>query len=93
MRYLLIGDTHAMWAAMLGYIDRVIARGLHFDGVIQVGDFGAYSGDLKPFLIQWKKRNMPLYFVDGNHEDHNYMALSKNLKMVLSLASLVVHAM
>jgi hypothetical protein len=78
MRYLLLGDTHGAWKAMFAYIDRVIAKGLHFDGVIQVGDFGAYTGDLKFFLINWKKRNMPLYFIDGNHEDHNYIHIANH---------------
>jgi len=74
MKFLLVGDIHGNWNSLFAFIEHARTR-FEFDAIIQVGDFGAYNGIMKPFLKTWRdKYDIPLYFIDGNHEDHPYIA-------------------
>ena len=77
-RVLLVGDTHAnvRWARHA--IDR--AGKLGVDLVLQLGDFGYWPRfeDGRRFLAgveaECAAHDLPLWFIDGNHEDHVRLA-------------------
>ena len=74
-RILLVGDTHANTACALAVIDHAAAVGA--DVIVQVGDFGFWPRAKKgrKFLrkVEWRlaQAGIELWFVDGNHEDHD----------------------
>lgn len=73
-KYLILGDVHAKWVNMANLI-RIAVEKQNIDGIIQCGDFGMFS-DVVKFLklcMKQNKINIPLYFVDGNHEDHYFL--------------------
>lgn len=73
-KYLILGDVHAKWVSMAQLI-RVIVEKNKIDGVIQCGDFGIFPFYIKTLkqCIHKYKLNVPIYFVDGNHEDHYFL--------------------
>lgn len=76
MRFLVVGDVHyPRFNDFVIHVRNVIARGIEFDAIIQCGDFGIYEGSFKPMkqALYRLKLNKPIYFVDGNHEDHGYL--------------------
>jgi hypothetical protein len=78
MRYLLIPDVHANWSCLAWLIGFVRSRGIPFDEVIQVGDFGVYKGHMKKVIQMAYHLNVKIHFIDGNHEDHAYLQECKN---------------
>ena len=71
---LFVGDIHGRIAALASaYKD---AERLGAKAIIQVGDFGIYwpgrSNDLANFFNSQDKK-IPLYFCDGNHENHTVL--------------------
>ena len=73
MNILLLGDTHGNWF----WMDQNIKYAKTFvdiDLVIQLGDFGCYHSNIKELVNNYKKfTDCPIYFIDGNHEDHFYL--------------------
>jgi len=73
-RVLLLGDTHGNTSWTLSMIDQ--ASALDADLILQLGDFGYWPRvrDGLRFLSAVEKRlgdrGLPLWFIDGNHEDH-----------------------
>lgn len=69
MRILVVGDTHgnAQWWA-----DVVAPAAAEVDAgaVIQVGDFGFSGGLGDPICAAAANTGIPVYFLDGNHENH-----------------------
>ena len=73
-KVMLLGDTHAnlRWTAFA--IDQ--AAKLEVDGILQLGDFGYWPRTHfgKAFLDSVEQvladHALPLWFIDGNHEDH-----------------------
>ena len=71
---LIVGDVHGKFA----HLNQLIAMTKCF-AVIVVGDFGFWRSSLlykeenndTMFLHQRTPFGVPVYFVDGNHEDHN----------------------
>lgn len=83
MKYLICGDCHGNWYELATHINATRERGIDFDAIIQVGDFGVYPGDMKPLLTWFDKFDIkvPFYFIDGNHEDHAYLfSAAENLR-------------
>jgi hypothetical protein len=73
MRLLLVGDVHGNQA----WFDQVVlpaASMLDTDAIIQLGDFGYWPGRADAFLDAVKSSDIPVYFIDGNHEDHYALA-------------------
>ena len=77
MRAMILGDTHANIYAT---VDAILAcESLDVHNIFQLGDFGywehAYLG--KRFLNEvnneLKTRDIKLYFIDGNHENHSML--------------------
>ena len=60
-----IGDLHGTFAT-IDTLSEYDIRGVTF---IQVGDFGLYKQTMK----YYPKTEFPVYFVDGNHEDHDWL--------------------
>jgi predicted phosphodiesterase len=67
MRYLVAGDAHGCWYDLQVVIQQAI-RKYNIDACIQVGDFGFYV--LVFDKNQNLKFNVPVYAIDGNHEQH-----------------------
>lgn len=73
-KIMLLGDAHGNDRWTCAVIDQ--AHRLGVDGILQLGDFGYWPHDDwgKRFL-DWVEQtltdyDMPLWFIDGNHEDH-----------------------
>jgi len=73
-KVLVLGDTHGNERWTCAVIDLVAEWGL--DGILQLGDFGYWPRDdwgkqyltwVEDALAQY---DLPLWFIDGNHEDH-----------------------
>jgi predicted phosphodiesterase len=77
MKYLIIGDTHASWSSLSQHMHTVEMRGIEYDEVIQVGDFGFYQSTMGFFKTFAKKFKKKIHFIDGNHEDHAFLAKHK----------------
>jgi len=76
MRVLLVGDTHGNGQ----WLERTVfpaAQSCHADVILQVGDFGWWPG--RPgstgFIELARQAPVPLWWIDGNHEDHHRLAL------------------
>ena len=71
----ILGDVHADWDSL----DKAIANNSNTDVFIQVGDLGLFPNSGFFPLKGFKK---PLYFIDGNHDDHSFLAYCiKNNKL------------
>lgn len=73
MRYLLTGDLHGNAAWFEGVV-LPAARSADADAVIVLGDFGYWPGRRGSFLDVVARSPLPVYFIDGNHEDHPALA-------------------
>lgn len=73
MRFLICGDVHAQWAQLLLHMTIARDRGIVFDQVIQVGDFGMYPNTMSHLLRVFENNTTPVHFIDGNHECHPYL--------------------
>lgn len=75
MRVLLVGDTHGN----LSCLERGVfpaAERVGADVIFQVGDFGWWprSATNDAFRIAARRSPVPLWWIDGNHEDHASLA-------------------
>lgn len=67
MRVLLVGDTHGNSRWWEGFVvPTAISTGAEV--IVQLGDFG-YWGDTR-FVDTVAACDVPVYFIDGNHENH-----------------------
>ena len=75
MRILIAGDTHGSLPWTLHLLDKAVE--FECDAMFVLGDFGFWPrhGDGRDFLYklehQLKKHEMDLWWLDGNHEDHD----------------------
>jgi Icc-related predicted phosphoesterase len=77
MKIALLGDTHANGAHTYLMVEQAHAD--EADVIVQLGDF-AYAGDHRwkflNLLEGWLRRhNLRLYWIDGNHDDHESLEL------------------
>lgn len=72
MKVLLLGDAHGHWDEV---DDRLQSAGRRFGARagIQVGDLGISRGTVRTFARGRGRFALPLYVVDGNHDDHAYI--------------------
>lgn len=73
---LFAGDWHGSLYQAFNALDRAQMQDISV--IIQLGDFGIYNTEysmkyLKQLNQSLKKRGQVLYFVDGNHEDFDYL--------------------
>ena len=75
MKVLLLGDAHGHWDEV---DDRLQAarRACGAEAGIQVGDLGIDRRAIRAFARGRGRFALPLYVVDGNHDDHAYIARS-----------------
>jgi len=71
MRVLLVGDTHGN----VGWLERVVYAAVQrheADLIFQVGDFGWWPriATNDAFRAMARRAPVPLWWIDGNHEDH-----------------------
>lgn len=78
-RTLLLGDTHGCSSVFI-HDAFPIAKYLGADNILQVGDFGYWPNVIEgdPYFLEIVSRNaeiedIPVYFIDGNHEHHDYL--------------------
>ena len=69
MKICFIGDVHAQF----GNLDFIV-NNVDADIFIQTGDFGLWTDcqDVLPMAYR-RKLNKPLYFVEGNHDNHRFL--------------------
>jgi predicted phosphodiesterase len=77
MKIMFLGDTHGDRGFTKKAIETCATDGI--DCIVQVGDFGFWprTNNGKRFLHDVGKHShllkVPLYWIDGNHEDHTYV--------------------
>lgn len=78
MKILVAGDLHGQPVAAARLVDT--ARVIQPDEVWQVGDFGFWPKEpaFKAFIEIIGETPAPIYFADGNHEDHVSLRSHKN---------------
>lgn len=65
------GDTHATARLLAQAHDKAVSAGA--EALIQVGDLGVYEHARPQFVRAAAKFTIPVYFIDGNHEDYRLM--------------------
>ena len=81
MKILLLGDIHGEWQALDMCIGRALAVHKDITHIIQLGDFGYgwpkgrnnFSLWVPPPNAKWRKKGIPFMFIDGNHENFDYL--------------------
>ena len=74
MVILFLGDTHANLHHIDGCVNAIEKRGLpRAEAVIQLGDFGFFSQWIGSYLDGRQTIKTPTWFIDGNHEDHDFL--------------------
>lgn len=67
----LLGDIHGDFR-ILDHLENLSSEhGMEDITVIQVGDFGYYD----KIVQNWVPREFPVYFIQGNHEDHTLLEM------------------
>jgi len=64
VKTLIVGDIHCAWAHLYDLIESESP-----DQILQVGDFGYWPSSPRYWPLP-KGLSVPVYFCDGNHEDH-----------------------
>lgn len=81
MSIALLGDLHGDYRVLQRAIDYAIER--ECTALIQLGDFGLFPGNEQKFY-QVCQTDIPVYFLDGNHDDcsrwKNYETVGKVFK-------------
>lgn len=75
MKILFIGDVHAKFGYLMSLVN-----GSDADVVIQCGDFGIWTDAVKGLGLPAQYHvnfNKPVYFVEGNHDNHAWLAWAK----------------
>jgi predicted phosphodiesterase len=75
---ILLGDIHGDYRILQMAVDEAIER--KASAIIQVGDFGLFPNN-EQYFYQVAQTDIPIYFIDGNHDDctrwQNYDAVGK----------------
>lgn len=72
MRIGVFGDCHGRWDDLNCVINGAI-KNFNIDTAIQVGDFGFYPLVFDTYEKMNLKFKIPVYVIDGNHEDHIFI--------------------
>ena len=75
MKVLILGDIHGVWYYLRDAVKKAVENGCV--AIIQVGDFGLMSWRMNHMddAALWqivKDSPIPIYFIDGNHDDCTY---------------------
>jgi Icc-related predicted phosphoesterase len=66
-----VGDVHGEIRTFRRIIDELVPYKDSIKAVIQVGDMGWYPFNRHNWMLQ--KWDIPIYWIDGNHEDHRML--------------------
>ncbi len=78
-KVLILGDIHGQWLCADQTIDKAMSHEGNFDAIFCVGDVGHYWTTKKEDI--WTtKYDIPIYWLDGNHECYPNMDLWKENK-------------
>lgn len=77
MRYLVVGDCHGNLGNLYNIIESANKK-YKIDACIQVGDFGFYPLVMDKY--KFLKFPIPVYAIDGNHENHEWLMKCINSK-------------
>lgn len=72
MRILIVGDIHGQHQAFARCL-RQVAADFRIGAAIQVGDFGFYRSLFEQARTEHLRFPVPVYAIDGNHEDHSWL--------------------
>jgi predicted phosphodiesterase len=74
MKYLIAGDTHGCFYDLECVVNQAIKK-YNIDACIQVGDFGFYPICFDNLKTKWRMQKfaVPVYAIDGNHENHEWL--------------------
>lgn len=75
MRVLIVGDIHGQFYELLQFITEMKSL-FRIQAAIQLGDFGFFPELFESMEEQDQYFPVPLYVIDGNHEDHEWLYLS-----------------
>ncbi|HNU68922.1 MAG TPA: metallophosphoesterase [Myxococcota bacterium] len=81
MRILFIGDIHGDIRSTWEMLDAA-RRELRIGAAVQVGDFGFFPEILGNLPDDFPRFPVPLYAIDGNHEDHAWLAACRENRTV-----------
>lgn len=97
MRILIAGDTHGSLPWALFLLDK--ATEFEADRIFVLGDFGYWPrwGDGRDFLFkldhQLRKADVPLMWLDGNHEDHKALnEIVKGTRELVKISDWITYA-
>lgn len=90
-RILIVGDLHMSFAAAQKLVR--VAKQEEVDAVWQLGDFGYWPRrpEFQDFLAILAKAEVPILFVDGNHEDHELLESRDSRTGVTQISANVSH--
>ncbi len=73
MKVLIAGDVHGRLEEFSRLLQGLAAEH-DFEAVIQVGDFGFFEKTISAFGAAGGRFPVPVYAIDGNHEDHAWLS-------------------
>jgi hypothetical protein len=73
VRIVILGDAHGHWPELNELLARARDR-LNAQAAIQVGDLGIDRATLKTFARCHGRFVLPMHAIDGNHDDHPFIA-------------------
>ncbi len=82
-----LGDLHGEWGFLQQAISKAYKAGA--SAIIQLGDFGIYPDGLAGAIHIARKSPIPIYFIDGNHED--YRIISEWNRQLLETGESIYH--
>ena len=72
-KIMFVGDVHGSYRTLSNVFNNI--KSANIDAVIQCGDFGYFPNFINNEIPHLEKINVPLYFCDGNHEDHDSLSI------------------
>ena len=74
----LLGDIHGNTKVL----QDAIKKASNASAIIQVGDFGLFENSKSLFYDAMKDANVPVYFIDGNHDDCSRFSTYKKITRI-----------
>jgi len=88
---LLLGDIHGNAGVLREAINKAEMVG-DVTAIIQVGDFGLYPENEHYFKSVVEKSTIPIYFIEGNHDDCNLIQNMEGMKIDAFITHIPPHS-